>query len=190
MCSNLAKCGPDLRSWRTCGTCRECRDRKIQDLVGRCIAEQYNPELVQTFAVDLTYRDNPDGSVPVGGLVLVYEHFSKFIDKLRDAALSTGLRYKDGKRVKRSVRFLVAGEYGSLKGRAHWHAILFIYDDPVSLPEFGRRVNWEFWPWGFSWLKDADRKAIAYAVKYALKLPRLMHGPVIPRKRIIRVIRR
>lgn len=170
VCTNLARCGPNLLSWRTCGTCRECRERKISDLTGRCLAEQYNPSMLHSFAVDLTYKCDDNGESPLGALVLQYRDVDICITKMRDAVWSDGRRhYEDGKRVKRGVRFLVAGEYGAAKGRAHWHMVCFIYGDPMPIPAYGVRSNWDFWPHGFSWFKAADRKAIAYAVKYALK---------------------
>lgn len=161
----MARCGPTLQDWRTCGNCSECLIRKRSDLVGRCLAELSNPEVCQSFAVDLTYRD-VDGESPMGALVLMYKHFDTLVTKMRDAAWSPNAPKGHGKR---GVRFLVAGEYGSLKGRAHWHAVFFITGEALSLPPFGTRAEWDMWPYGHAWLKPADHKTIAYAVKYALK---------------------
>lgn len=170
MCNNLVKCGPLMLDVRTCGVCPECRERKINDLIGRCLAEQLNPAVTQAFAVELTYRDDPNtGEAPLGSLVVQYEDFTSFVDKLRLAGRSR--RSPTGMAQKRQVRFLCAGEYGPAKGRVHFHAVVFILGEPVRLPQFRARVEWEMWPHGFSWLKPADYKSMRYAVKYALKPP-------------------
>lgn len=67
------------------------------------------------------------------------------------------------------MRYLICGEFGHAKGRAHWHGIFFVEGKPVELPELRRRVDWRFWPHGFAFFGDVTRESIAYAAKYALK---------------------
>lgn len=140
---------------------------KRNDLIGRCLAEARDPLNVQCVAVDFTYADDANtGESPEGALVLMYSHMDAAFHKMRDAGRTRG---EDGQRKRRRVRFLCAGEHGSAKGRAHWHAVLFVAGEPLRLPPERSRVNWEMWPHGFSYIKPADYRTILYAVKYALK---------------------
>lgn len=146
-----------------------------------------------TFAVDLTYRDGISEvagcerkEIPVSGLVLTYGDFDKLVEKMKNTDWK---RRRAAGLPKYSVRFLVAGEYGPAKGRAHWHAIFFVRGVPgedlsrfvkanrkvsregVELGPggYGERVHWYYWPHGFAWLKECGIAAIRYTVKYALK---------------------
>ncbi|WP_195822666.1 rolling circle replication-associated protein [Roseobacter sp. MH60115] len=153
-----------------CRYCWQCRANRVNDLVGRCIAEQNTSE--QTLAVTLTYgggEDNPHAQA------LVYSDIQKFLKRLR--------KTKRGE-PKRKVRYLVTGEYGSNNGRAHWHIILFISGNllPVSPTKIDRkpheiyiavekwdRIEWSGWPHGLSYFQAPDYGAFAYALKYVLK---------------------
>ena len=93
------------------------------------------------------------------------------------------------RRAGHKVRYLVAGEYGDLKGRAHFHALLFFTDmqpgdkpvvynwghlaDPSTSARFSRdipnmdMVHVREWPHGHvkvDW--SADEKAVRYVVHY------------------------
>lgn len=131
----------------------------MNDLVGRCIAEQEYSSAA--YAVTLTY-----GGDEAGSAVLVYADFQRFMKRLR----RRGFR----------VRYIVAGEYGSKKGRAHWHAVLFfqgkapeVADNPGDPGPWeivlDRRINWEPWPHGFAFFQQPDYGGFAYVLKYALK---------------------
>lgn len=157
-----------------CRYCWQCQANRINDLVGRCIAESHYS--TSTLAVTLTYRDEGNGAA-VG--VLVYKHFQDFMKRLRRAGYS--------------VRYIVAGEYGSKKGRSHWHAVLFfkgaapqIVTNPadrgpydIILPRWDyekegksdpdARINWKPWPHGYSYFQQPGAKGFAYVLKYALK---------------------
>jgi hypothetical protein len=153
--NNIPNVGPVA-----CRECWRCRNNRINDLVGRCIAEQQTAKL--TLAVTLTYAGDT-----VNASTLVYADFMKFMKRLR---------YYGCK-----VRFIVAGEYGSQKGRAHWHAVLFFYGDtmPKIVPNgherkaldvhIERRIDWEPWPHGFAYFQSADYDGFHYLLKYALK---------------------
>lgn len=91
----------------SCRKCKRCRNNHLNDWVGRCIAEKKVSD--ETFALTLTYAETPaNGAKPVH---LQYADCQKLLKRLRFA----GYR----------VRYLIAGEYGSERGRAHWHALLF-----------------------------------------------------------------
>lgn len=129
-----------------CRSCNICRRNRVNDLVGRCIAEQQTA--TRAFAVTLTYR----GDAP-NCATLVYSDVQKFLKVLRK---------------KYSVRYIVAGEYGTIKGRAHWHCVLFFYGDypDINLEE---RFDWGPWPHGFSYFQEPDYSGFYYVLKYALK---------------------
>lgn len=130
-----------------CRNCWQCRANRVNDLVGRCIAEQ--KVSTGTLAVTLTYAgDTPNSST------LVYADFQKFVKGLRNNGYS--------------VRYIVAGEYGTVKGRAHWHAVLFFTGLVPEVP-FETRIQWEHWEHGFSYFQTAEYDGFKYLLKYALK---------------------
>lgn len=152
-----------------CRYCWQCRKNRVNDLVGRCIAESLTAD--QTLALTLTYRgDGPETAM------LNYPDVQKFLKRLRAQGYE--------------VRYIVAGEYGSKKGRAHWHMILFFYGKTLLVADFqDERGPWdvvleerhEWAPWtgwgnegsdaqgGFVYFQKPDYGAFAYLLKYVLK---------------------
>ena len=131
----------------SCRKCWQCRKRRVDDLVGRCIAESKFAK--RTYAATLTYG----GEAGVNAATLVYKDVQDFLKRLRK---------------KYSVRYIVAGEYGTKKNRAHWHIILFFNKQYPKL-ENNKRVNWEYWNKGFSYFQEPDWKGFQYVLKYVLK---------------------
>jgi hypothetical protein len=135
-----------------CKTCWQCRKRKIADYVGRSIAEARMAN--KTYAVTLTYGDdNLEEHELVNTVTLVYKDVQDFLKKLRK---------------KYQVRYIVTGEYGSAKGRAHWHIILFFKNEYPDV-QTDKRVDWKYWDKGFSYFQHADWKGFEYCLKYILK---------------------
>ena len=130
-----------------CRECWQCRKRRVNDYVGRCIAESKFSK--KTYAVTLTY----DGDQGVNAVTLIYKDVQLFLKRLRK---------------KHKCRYIVTGEYGSAKGRSHWHIILFFKD---SWPEVtsNKRVDWKYWKHGFSYFQEPDWKGFEYCLKYVLK---------------------
>ena len=130
-----------------CRECWQCRKRRVKDYVGRCIAESKFSK--KTYAVTLTY----DGDQGVNAVTLIYKDVQDFLKRLRK---------------KHKCRYIVTGEYGSAKGRSHWHIILFFKD---SWPEVtsNKRVDWKYWKHGFSYFQEPDWKGFEYCLKYVLK---------------------
>jgi hypothetical protein len=130
-----------------CRNCWQCNANRVNDLVGRCIAEQKVSS--HTIAVTLTYRGDAPNCV-----TLVYSDFQKFVKTLRFHGFK--------------VRYIVAGEYGTMNGRAHWHAVLFFTgDQPEYILE--TRFDWKFWPHGFSFFQRPAPEGFKYLLKYTLK---------------------
>ena len=146
-----------------CRECWQCKDRKVSDWVGRCTAEAESATKVD--CLTLTYGPDEHGNKNhLASQLLVYEDFQKFVRHLRDAGYP--------------VRFFVVGEYGTDKGRSHWHAILFWQAEPYKWPEPPMRGGprdlrrWaKCWPHGHLYLDENPRqlKAVRYACKYIQK---------------------
>lgn len=99
-----------------CGVCEGCRKQQAYDWTQRAVAElvYYNCSCFVT----LTYDDR---HVPLncnGAGTLVYNHFQKFMKRLRKAHPHLDLRY------------FACGEYGSHTMRPHFHAVIYGYDFP------------------------------------------------------------
>lgn len=127
------------------------------DWVGRCIAE--SKMAAQTWMVTLTYgRDSRYYGVDhPHAHGLFYGDVQRYLKRIRQGVSPS------------RVRFLVAGEYGSVKGRAHWHGILFFSGGlPAGVKERERFMH-EPWPHGWSWWEQSDDEGIRYVTKYITK---------------------
>lgn len=166
---------PDGRRIR-CRKCALCQFNKVKDWAGRNIAQ--SKVSVASFACTLTYGPELDQNrMPIPGrvdhvraAVLTYSDVQKFLKYLRD-----WLKY--------DCDFFVTGEFGTEKGRVHWHIILH-FKDRVPGHEIG--VNFsdrhrnqygevyshevcKAWPHGFMFWKRAEYNDVFYNCKYILK---------------------
>lgn len=137
-----------------CHQCWQCVRRKIDDWTGRCVAESQTS--LATRSVTLTYgRDRQLGTVDhLRSAILTYSDVQAYLRAMRDAGYP--------------VRFFAVGEYGSAKGRAHWHVILF-FKDKVPLRPLDQQFECKFWPHGLSWWQLASPEAVRYVTKYIAK---------------------
>ena len=117
-----------------CRECWRCRRARVDDVIGRCIAEMRTTP-VGVHSVSLTYgRDRDESSVTYGeaeherAVVLTYSDVQKLMKLLRVNGYP--------------CRYLVVGEYGSRKGRAHWHAIFFWTKRVPPGIVFGQNWRW------------------------------------------------
>lgn len=155
-----------------CRQCWRCKQNRVNDYVGRSLAEAATSSTV--CALTLTYAPRDD----LADKVLHPSHFQLFMKRLRRAG--------------HKVRYLVAGEYGPLRGRAHFHCLLFFaaladeqgpapfYNsahvlDPDQSAPFSRQIpqkrmyHIREWPHGHiqaDW--TGDEAAIRYVCKYLL----------------------
>lgn len=162
-----------------CRECWQCRQDRVNNWVGRCIAETRTA--VAAHAVTLTYgRDDNVESETYGeamhekAAVLTYSDVQKFIKLLRKHGFP--------------ARYFVAGEYGSRKGRAHWHIILFWQEKvPPGIvlqknwwfarldPKTGKQAVLQngkpawFWPHGHTFWESPTMEHFRYNTKYVLK---------------------
>lgn len=148
-----------------CRQCWQCRMMRIDDLVGRCIAEAVTAH--SAHVMTLTYgRDEVGNSVHTRSSQLQLRDMQHLMNRLT----------KQGFR----PRYMFAGEYGTQKGRAHWHCV-FIWPKgaPPMPPLDVEMVQWEwfdrngevrnFWPHGYVHCTKPYFEKLRYNLKYALK---------------------
>lgn len=152
-----------------CRNCWQCRAARIDDWVGRCIAE--SKTVAGANAITLTYgRDKSTESVTYGdaeherAAVLTYSDVQKYFKKLRKVRK----RGPNGEKYGYPCRYFVTGEYGSQKGRAHWHVIVF-WLERVPPHEVGKRFLEEHWDHGVSFWTAPSYEDFRYNCKYILK---------------------
>lgn len=131
-----------------CRQCWQCRENRINDWVGRCIAEKETS--LATVAVTLTYGGGDTAQ-------------SRFLRKSDMTAFFKALR-NDGHK----VRYFMTGEYGSKKGRAHWHVVLF-WQSKLPHVEFGKNITVPWWPHGLTFWQEGSTPGIRYVMKYINK---------------------
>lgn len=142
-----------------CRKCWQCVENRKNDLLGRCIAESQH--CVGASVITLTYGNSPN----INGAEQIYEAQNLTYDDVQ--------RYL--KRVRRAdypLRYMLAGEYGAKKGRAHWHIIAFwqeripdrplreMADDPYWTPfAYGGGTFWD----------EFSPESASYVCKYLSK---------------------
>lgn len=135
-----------------CRRCWACRKNRLNDIVGRAMCE----------------RAFTDGAI---SLTLTYD--DKKLDKPRQAEVI----YKEDlqkfcKRWRRRVgkmRYIAAGEYGSKKGRTHFHAILMMSEYCPFAPIEQRFWDDYLWPYGHIFAEQVDVRKMRYVSKYINK---------------------
>lgn len=136
-----------------CHECWQCRERQINDWVGRNIAESKTSTACH--AVTLTYgRTSANDVDHERATILTYSDIQKYLKLLR--------------RHDYPVRYFVTGEYGSKKGRAHWHIILY-WQEKVPPHELDKNFMEEHWPHGWSFWTRPTAAAMRYNCKYIQK---------------------
>lgn len=145
-----------------CHCCWQCRADKVRNWVGKAMCEAQTSAAVDF--VTLTYCDVKSKAArwvkqPVESEKykrLDYTDVQKYLKRIRKAG------YK--------VRYIVAGEYGEQKGRAHWHILLFWQDKrPPRRAMHGNEWQDQFWRHGHVNYQRFDEAAARYVAKYLLK---------------------
>jgi len=137
----------------SCGKCGRCAQRRINDYVGRSLCEASLSRAA--CCITLSYRNDFDGGrYDLADKILTPHHFQLFMKRLR----------KGGHKCK----YLVAGEYGDKKGRAHFHVLIFFR---ASQPDWIHgKSHIPEWPHGHvvvDW--NIDHRAARYVCKYLHK---------------------
>lgn len=178
MCSDLIKIEDQLFA---CRKCNECLTSRKNGWVARAMAEKsLTPE---TFSITLTYNEKTEENRDAAK-TFDYSTVSRFFKRLRS-------QIKENLGIVGQVRYIVAGEIGSEKGRCHWHVIVFASCDILQLGTMKtwpkgdviteredkithgtkdvKRINWSLWKHGFITFQEPDQWGMEYALAYALK---------------------
>lgn len=141
-----------------CNNCMGCKLERSRQWAIRMMHESklYDSNCFLT----LTYSDE---NVPIN-YSLDLRHLQLFIKRLRKA-----LPHK--------IRFYACGEYGDLKGRPHYHAIMFNYDPPDKKPHtvingklhYSSEALSSLWGLGFATTADVTHASCAYVARYVTK---------------------
>jgi hypothetical protein len=136
-----------------CHKCWQCREQAVNDWVGRNIAESKTAKACH--AVTLTYGRGRAGDADhERASVLTYSDVQKYLKLLRRHGFP--------------VRYFVTGEFGSTKGRAHWHIMLY-WQDQAPPHVLDERFMEEHWPHGWSFWTRPTAHAVRYNCKYIQK---------------------
>lgn len=159
----------ERRIYVPCGKCKACLMKTTYDWAHRIMIEAAHHN--QNCVVTLTYNDE---HYPIDGL-LCYRDVQLFLKRLRKAVAPI------------MIRFFVSGEYGDLKGRPHYHMIIFGYFPTDTEYMFQRHGNRFYkselmntlWGNGFATVGTLTEKSAFYCAKYLQKL-NFSHAPVKP----------
>lgn len=142
-----------------CGRCRSCIFKAVMAKTGAMLCEaQFSGEVA---FLTMTYRPDAGSSfrADLADKMLMPHHIRAFRESLRRDPYY-------GK-----FRSVIVGEYGDLRGRAHWHCIL--YSAPGEpLPEFDYNCRSEFkhWQHGHTYAEpNPGAKSFSYVAAYCLK---------------------
>lgn len=142
--SKLLSSGKPVPLEVPCGKCIGCQQSRQRAWALRITHEAACHKHPSSF-VTLTYND--DNYYPS----LNYSDFKLFIRRFNSVYGST--------------RYFCAGEYGSLNGRPHFHAILFgVVPHSKTLADL--------WPQGFTSIGEVNSRTAAYVAKYSVKAER------------------
>lgn len=163
-----------------CRNCWQCHTHKVNDYVGRCIAE--NKTCSKSYFLTFTYAGK---DMNHRAFKIHQQDFTRFLKRIRTD-------YK--------LRFFQCAELGDQKGRVHFHAILFFYGDYPALPYgsmlkahpqyqlsdhekkqghliYGKtatRFIWKYWPenrleqFGHVYVETVTNKTARYIAKYCI----------------------
>lgn len=160
----------------SCNQCSGCRLRRATDWAIRCVHEAslYGDE---NCFITLTFDDK---HLPEN-LSLDHRDFQLFMKRLRRKC-ARGFYVDVGEssvffQRKKGIRDYHAGEYGSLLGRPHHHAIIFNFDFPDKVffrihqgnKLYRSKILEELWPYGYSTIAEVNFNTAAYVARYCMK---------------------
>lgn len=154
MCLSPVRLPDGTEVW--CRNCERCRRSRVNDWVGRCIAESRYADT--THSVTLTYGTDEKGNEDhIHSAMLIYQDVQNYFKRLR----KNGYKFK----------YLVSGEYGKQKRRAHWHVIIFWKGDHPCVQLYDK--TWwghqEYWQHGHTYWEPMTPESIWYVCKYLQK---------------------
>ena len=150
---------PDYEIAVPCGYCHSCKKREMNDYRIRLLYESRKPldhGRVNLF-ITLTFDD---------------ENLEKFKSDTNKAVRLFLDRMR--KRYGKQVRHWIIGEFGTLKGRPHYHGILFNVPSKLSNSPYGSKLGQnlelqDVWSYGFIFAGFVTDKTVGYITKYLTK---------------------
>lgn len=135
----------------SCRKCEDCMKARKRHWIGRLLAEEQTS--LATWFGTFTYAGGYDNDE---AYELQYEHVQQMFKRMRKA----GHKFK----------YLAVGEYGTAKGRAHWH-ILFYFTTPPPTVEFNAMIQFPHWEKGHSQIEipRSTQGSAAYMIDYITK---------------------
>lgn len=158
---------PNSENPVACGNCLPCLARARRDWALRLHFERKASQ--NAYFLTLTYSDENLVYGEDGVPSLCKGDISEFLKCIRNASRER-ISVVDAsgnlvrKRVNRTPRWFVVGEYGPKTQRPHYHAIVFNIK-----PEVLRSLS-SYWKKGFIQVKPISEKRINYACKYQITL--------------------
>jgi len=153
-----------------CRKCWACLKNKTNILVGKTLMEYSQSDWA--FALTLTYDDKIiKEKHPLGLQASQWIHKKDFQNFMSFVRKEHQRLNKDGNQLSYRCSYLVAGEYGSRKGRSHFHVILMGDGIPPRITKLRTPKQYmPSWPWGFvfSDIVASDR-TVHYVAKYLVK---------------------
>lgn len=141
-----------------CGKCIECLKEKQNDIRNRMRLEQYGHKVPPIF-LTLTYADEflPKNGVSKDDVAKFFNRFHLYLNR-------------HGMKQQADFRHICFSEYGTLRKRPHYHAILF----GVDLSNFGDIMKFHSichsaWGKGFIFMEQVTPKSFDYVSKYVAK---------------------
>lgn len=154
-----------------CRYCWQCKARKVDDWIGRNIAESKTATSAHVVTLTYGYDRSTGGIDHLRAAVLTYSDVQNFLKKLRNHG--------------HPARYFVVGEYGSKKGRAHWHIVIY-WQGKVPTVTLRENIAFQHWEHGLTFWDKMTPEAIRYACKYITKDTtddaRQGYGPMMSKK--------
>ena len=160
-----------------CGKCQSCRLDYSKEWMQRCMLEQqlweHNEMLTLTYNDDNLPTqqgiDTKTGEV-IEQPTLNKEDVQKFLKNLR--------RYWKYHYDQENIRFYMCGEYGDLKGRPHYHLLMFNFEvhdkeffkySKKGFKMYHSQVIEDIWGKGHIELNEVNADTCAYVARYIMK---------------------
>lgn len=140
-------------TWKKCGHCQECINEKANNWVIRNYYEAKAHD--DKCFITLTYAKDP--------IVLIKKDIQDFLKRLRKRINPT------------KVRYFAVGEYGTLRGRPHYHAIIYGWkDDKATVWQINKKhqlvlrskIIDECWRKGITSYQEFNNNEIPYIALY------------------------
>jgi len=153
-----------------CRKCWACTKNRVSALVGKVLMEQETVDW--SYMLTLTYDPQRLTEHPWGDNAAKFickADFQEFMRNVRSQMRSQDRKNKTN--IGSNARYLVAGEYGELKGRSHFHVLLMGTGMPPPIPKL--KKNYQYmpaWRWGYTFAELAQgERSIRYIAKYLTK---------------------